>query len=77
MIIQNENGRGGGLAESEGLRRTPVWKERGRYGTKKDYLGIQLPGMYAAPGLKLTGRMTSERKSTELKFGLGRAAPRD
>ena len=35
MIIQDENGRGGGLAESEGLRRAPVGRERGQYGKRQ------------------------------------------
>ena len=35
VMIQDEKGRGRGLAESEGLCRTPVWKERGRYWTEQ------------------------------------------
>ena len=46
-------------------------------GQDKDYLGIQLPGVYAALVLKLTVLMMSERKSTDLKFRLGRADPGD
>ena len=77
VIIQDENRRRGGLAESEGWRRAPVGRERGWYRTKQGLSRHPAAGVYAAPVLKLTGWMTSERKSTDLKFRLGRAAPGD